>query len=867
VLAADTGEPLPGATLAVEGTALAAVADAQGRFTLEAPPGTHAVRAEFAGYLPAEQQLTVGAGVASDARFTLDPDQELSEVIMVVGSRTARSSGETTAPVDVLTTEDLAQSAQVETSRMLASLAPSFTSTPQTVADGSDHVNPASLRGLGPDQVLVLVNGKRRHKSALLHVNGTFGRGTVGVDLNSIPASSIKRIEILRDGAASQYGSDAIAGVINVVLKDITDLVDVTTATGITGELDGAQLKTAANYGVKLGDKGYVNLTAEFLERQATSRSGTYTGPVYSSNRELDDLTLAERGLTRDDFKMKIGDSAATVAMASYNLELPLASGASFYSFGGLTHRAGRSAGFYRFPFQTSQVVAELYPDGFLPEIDSTVEDASVGAGVRGKKAGWDLDFSLVHGRNSFQFNIENTNNASLGTRSPTTFDAGGLGFAQTVANLDLVRKLEVPQVKSLALVLGSEFRLENYRITAGEEASYSLGPVTFGTPPVPKAPGAQVFPGFQPSNEVDRLRDSIGVYAGFESEIKEGLSVDLGGRLENYSDFGLSVIGKGAVRAELTKGVALRGAVSTGFRAPSLHQVWFNNVSTVFVPSGPGGALEATQVLTAHNFNPVTKAFGIPELQEETSLNFSAGLALRPLDNLSITVDGYYITIDDRIVLTSRFTNGNAAVRAILAPFPGVSQVQFFANAVDTSTKGLDVVADYAMEVGEGSLNLAASANFTRTNVNDVHIPRSLVAAFGDDSRTLRTNFFGRQEENRLEDTVPRVRGTLSARYSLRQLSALVRASYYGSVRHKPDLSINDETFGAKTLFDVDLGYQVTKNLRLTVGAENLLNTFPDKQTKDANISLGRFVYSRNVSQFGLNGGYYYSKLQLTFF
>ncbi|NJM91200.1 MAG: TonB-dependent receptor [Myxococcales bacterium] len=714
----------------------------------------------------------------------------------------------------------------------------------------------------------MLVNGKRRHSSALLHVNGTFGRGTVGVDLNAIPAGSIKRIEILRDGAASQYGSDAIAGVVNVVLKDITDLADLTTSTGITGELDGAQIKTSANYGFKLGKKGFINLTAEFMDRQATSRSGTYTGTVYSDDRATDDMILAERGLTRDDFEMKIGDSAATVAMVSFNLETELGDNATFYSFGGLTHRNGVSAGFYRFPKQTSQVVAELYPDGFLPEIESSIDDSSIGAGVRGKKAGWDIDFSVVHGRNSFQFDISNTNNASLGTLSPTTFDAGGLAFAQTVGNLDLVRKLEVPSFKSLALVAGSEFRLENYQIIAGEERSYSLGPETFGTPPQPKAPGAQVFPGFQPSNEVDRLRDSIGLYAGFESEVVKGLSVDVGGRFENYSDFGTSLIGKGAFRAQVEKRAALRGAVSTGFRAPALHQFWFNNVSTVFVPSGPSGALEATQVLTANNLNPVTRAFGVPDLNEEKSINFSAGIALQPIEDLSITIDGYYIRLDDRIVLTSRFTNANAAVRAILDPFPGVSQVQFFANAVDTATKGVDIVADYSIDAGaDATLYLTASANLTRTDVEEVHIPTSLAAAFGDDRETLRRNFFGRQEENRLEDALPRVRGTLSARYSRGLLSALVRANYYGSVRSKPDLSINDEEFGAKTLFDVDLGYQVAKNLRLTVGAENLLNTFPDKQTKEANISSGRFVYSRNVSQFGQNGGYYYGKLQLTFF
>lgn len=861
----EDGAPVPGAIVTILGadtSSRSTLTDENGQYTQTVPLGTYQVQVFVEGTEAAEKTATVELGKQAIVDFVLAEPQ--SEVITIVGSRTPRSQLATPVPVDLITSEVLSESTHTETNQILHTVAPSFNATHLSIVDGTDHIDPASLRGLGPEHVLVLVNGRRLHQTSLVNI---YNGGTVGVDLNAIPTAAIARIEVLRDGAASQYGSDAIAGVINIVLKDTTDLAEVTATTGITGEGDGAQLKTAANYGVKLGEKGYLNLSAELLERGATSRSGEYTGPVYSSNRELDDQTLAERGLTRDDFKMKIGDSAATVAATSFNLETPLSPNSTFYAFGGLTYRNGRAAGFYRFPFQASQVVPELYPDGFLPEIHTSIDDTSLGAGLRSRKAGWDLDFSVVHGRNTFQFNIENTNNASLGTRSPTTFDAGTLGFAQTVANLDLVRKLDAPFARSLAFVTGSELRLENYWIGAGEEASYSLGPVTTGTPPVPKAPGAQVFPGFQPSNEVDRLRDSIGVYAGFESELTKRISLDLGGRFERYSDFGTSVIGKAAGRVEVAKGVALRGAVSNGFRAPSLHQFWFNNVSTVFVPTGPSGALEAAQILTAHNENPVTKAFGIPDLKEERSLNFSAGLALRPLENLTLTVDGYYITIDDRIVLTSRFTSANPAVRAILAPFPSVSQVQFFANAVDTSTKGLDVVVGYDVDVGPGALALSASANFTRTNVEDVHIPASLSAAFADDQQTLKTNFFGRQEENRLEDVVPRVRGSLTARYNVAKLSALVRASYYGSVRHKPDLSINDESFGGKTLFDVDLGYQVTKNLHLSLGAENLLNTFPDEQTKDANISLGRFVYSRNTSQFGLNGGFYYGKLVLSFF
>lgn len=866
VEAPDLDAPLAGATVTIVGTNTSAVTDDNGRYQLpNVEPGTVKLRADFAGFSSQERTVRVEAGVTAKLDFQLATIPLLNETIVVVGSRTPRTNVETPVPVDVVSAEDIARSGRTETGRVLHSLAASYISTPQSIADGTDHIDPASLRGLGPDQVLILVNGKRRHRSALLHVNGTFGRGTVGTDLNAIAVGSIKRIEILRDGAAAQYGSDAIAGVINIVTKDVTDLLDVTAQTGITASRDGAQLKTSANYGFQIGEKGFVNVTGEYFERQATDRSGTYTGTIYTDDGAMDAQLLAERGLSRDAFGMKIGEAAAIGGMGAYNLELPMSDTATFYSFGDISHRRGAANGFYRYPKQLAQNVPEFYPNGFLPEIHPTIDDVAVTIGLR-RKGTWNVDTSLTHGRSAFLFNIENSVNASLGTASPTTFHAGATRFSQTVANLDLLRKLDLDSVESLALVLGSELRVERYEIEAGDEASYVLGDATYGDPPQPKFPGSQVFPGFQPSNEVDRTRDNIGVYAGVESELTKKVAVDAGGRFETYSDFGRSLIGKIAARAKVGGPVSIRGAASTGFRAPSLHQLWFSNVSTQFL-ADMTGTLQPAQVLTSNNASPVTRAFGIPRLREERSINLSGGVTLRLRDTLSLSVDSYFIRLRDRIVLTSQFANTNPIVADILAPFPGVSQAQFFANAVDTDTKGVDVVFDYSVDAGDGTLAFTASANFTRTDVKRVKIPASLEARFGANPGELRTFFFGRLAENRLEDSVPRQKGTLATRYSLRGLSLLGRANYYGPVYYKPDNPMNDEVFGAKVLFDVDIGYQVNKNLLLTVGADNLFNTFPDRQTKEANISSGRFIYSRNVSQFGQNGGFYYGKLQLTFF
>jgi len=874
----DLDAPLSGATVTIEGTTINATSDEAGHFTLNAPPGRVTLRADFSGFRSVQKQLTVTSGKPADVDFPLALDQLLTEVVVVVGSRTPRTNVETTAPVDVVTAEEISHVGKTETGRVLSTLAPSYISNPQTNSDGTDHVDPASLRGLGPDQVLVLINGKRRHKSALLNVNNTFGRGNVATDLNAIPVGSIKRIEILRDGAASQYGSDAIAGVINIVTKDYTDLADITTLTGITGSKDGAQIKTSANYGFKIGKKGFLNLTGEFLKKDRTSRTGDYTGPVYSTDKATDDAMLAANGFARSDFKMKVGEAAATDALGSFNLELPINDEASFYSFGDISHRNGISAGFYRYPYQTAQVVTApgFYTNGFLPEIHSNINDQAITIGVR-RKGDWTIDASLTHGQDSFQFNVENSVNASYGTASPTTFNAGTLSASQTVGDVDILHKIETGAVKSLAFVLGTEIRNENYRIQAGDVASYDDGnPKYFPGATVPRIPGAQVFPGFQPSNEVDRDRNNISVYTGLESEVVKGLNVDVGGRYENYSDSGNSFTGKVAARIPVVgNAVGIRGAASTGFRAPSLQQLWFSNVSTLFLADpNQGGLLVPNQVLTSNNESPITKAFGIPRLTEEKAVNLSGGLTLRPLDNLSVTADYYDIQIKNRIVITSQFPATNPAVAAILMPFPGVNQAQFFANAVDTDTQGVDVVADYAVDTGAGTLILSAAANFTKTKVNDVHIPQSLhdnFRAFGVSDAQLKTYFFGRLSTNRLEDSEPHQKGSATLRYNLKRISALVRGNYYGKVYYKSDPTaagtFTDETFGAKTLFDVDLGIQITKTVQFNVGADNVFNTFPDKQKDPANISLGRFVYSRNVTQFGQNGGFYYGKLELTFF
>ena len=899
VIATESGTPLAGASVVIVGTARTVLTNDKGQYRLSVSAGVHTVRARLIGYETAERRVTVAAGETVTADFKLAATPLSLNEVVVVGARTSRTAVETPVPVDVISSQEIADNGQTEVNQILATLAPSFNASHQTIADGSDHINPASLRGLGPDQVLVLVNGKRRHSSALVHVNGTFGRGTVGVDLNAIPTAAIERIEVLRDGAAAQYGSDAIAGVINVVLKQQAEHLDLTTTAGTTAggksvwdigsAHDGDQIRTEVDYGFKVGDRGFFNVAGEYLNRAATSRAAPYSNndifPGVTTQAGTDSA-LRVNGLTRQDFTIRLGQAAATEGMAFYNTVVTLSDNAEFYSFGGISHRNGVAAGFYRLPSQEARVVPQLYPFGFLPEIRTILDDNSASAGVRGALNGWDVDFSVTHGTNGLHYFVEHSNNASMGTASPTNFDAGRLGFGQTVGNLDLVRALGARGgFRSLSFVAGGEFRGEEYRIDPGDEASWQLGNggsrpgIDFDTTSAgkPKESGAQVFPGFQPANALDRSRNSVSAYAGLESQVSERFLLDVGGRLESYSDFGRTFNWKVASRLEVAPRVALRGAASTGFRAPSLAQVWFNNVSNQFAIDA-GGNLILNRILTSNNQSRVTKAFGIPDLTEETSVNLSAGLTAQPRSNVSLTADFYRITIDGRIVLTSQFSSltasePNAAIRArvaeILLPFQaqGVTTAQFFTNSVDTRTLGVDLVASYATALGGGTLNLTGSANFTKTEVTRVNVPQAMADSFASGNLdTVRVRILNPEDRNRLEDGLPRRKGSVQARWQRGRFGALGRATYYGPIEyHHPTNPANDEHFSAKTLCDLDLSYELRGGVRVAVGGSNIFNTFPDQQRKAANISFGRFIYSRRVTQFGMNGGFYYARLQLS--
>ncbi len=907
---ARTGEGLVGATVKLRGTSTGNSTDVEGNYAFKAEPGQYVLEASFVGYAVSTRNITLSAGETFTADFALSEGSVDLNEIVVVGSRNAnRTVLETPVPVDVIPLKEITEnSPQVELTQILNYIAPSFSSNRQTISDGTDHVDPASLRGLGVDHVLVLVNGKRRHSSALVNVNGTFGRGSVGTDLNTIPAAAIERIEVLRDGAAAQYGSDAIAGVINIVLKENVDDVSFDVTAGQMYEGDGERLQVASNFGFPLGNKGgFVNVTGQYQFRGRTDRAGEFTGSVFSTggsgiyaedfeagdfspfvpgqrltaqeaaainaqNAVTNNLTASEEEALinanggRRAFTMQVGQSEAINTALYVNSAAPIGEEKEIYFFGGLNDRRGMATGFYRLPNQT-RTLTTIYPNGFLPEINTRIFDGSLAAGVRGRFGNWDVDISNNYGTNRFQFNITNTHNASAGTGSPTAFNAGGFSFEQNTTNIDFSRYLE-GSMEGINIAFGAEYRIETYQINAGEEGSYrdygvvqlldTVGGQSFVSGNTTnifygRPGGSQVFPGFQPANQLKESRSTIAVYGDVEFNFTENFFIDIAGRFEDYTDFGSTLNGKLAARLAVSDAVALRGAVSTGFRAPSLHQRFFNNTSTIFTIQN--GVNVPNEVGTFRNDSRIAELFGIPSLENETSLNFSLGTTIEITPDLNITVDGYLVQVDDRVVLTGQFDAGSSAEIANILGSVNAGRAQLFSNAIDTETQGLDVIVSYNTDLGAGKLKTTFAANFNETTVENVNIPDILAAD--------PTSFFSREERGRFESANPQSKLNLTFNYSVNKFFATLTNVRFGEVtaRSGTDDAPVDQTFSAKVITDLSIGYRFNENTTFVIGGNNIFDIYPD-ENRDEFRSSERFVYSRRVSQFGFNGGYYFARL-----
>jgi iron complex outermembrane receptor protein len=875
---AKTNEPLAGASVQKKGTSLGTTTAADGTFSLSLDSKTGTLVISFVGYGSKEVALE-----ANDFEIGLSSAADQLQEVVIVGSRNInRTELNTPVPIDIIDIKSLQRSSpQYDVNQLLTYLAPSFNSVRQSASDGTEHIDPASLRGLGPDQTLVLINGKRRHSTSLLNNQGTIGNGTVGTDLNAIPSSAIERIEILRDGAAAQYGSDAIAGVINIVLKKNTGVFNANLSSGFTSRNDGQLQQINANYGIPVGTKGgFLNLTGELYVRGKTNRTNNHNLIIFdqtgigngngtlayafandsAQSRHFDDSVLQVRKLSRNDFNFRIGDARIQNATFFANLAVPFGKDnrGEFYSFAGLSLRNGEGNGFRRLPSELNNVVPSLFPNGFQPNTTSTILDRSIAVGVRYKFDNqWRLDFSNTFGNNRFDYGVTNTNNASLGAASPTSFKAGGHEFTQNTSNLDLSRYF--PTVANgLNLAFGAEFRIDNYKIHAGEEASWrNYAQVNNPDGTVTKlsdlSGGSQSFPGFNPANATNKSRTNFGLYADADLNVTKKWSLQGAVRQENYSDFGSTLNGKFATRLELSEGVAIRGAISTGFRAPSLHQQYFSYVSTDILPNQTLG-----QSGFFTNDSELAKQLGIPKLKQETSVNYSLGFTVNPSSDFKLSVDAYQVNVDNRITLSGSFGLDkygypDPVIQNLLTPY-GATTARFFTNSINTKTVGLDIVSTYKLALDKGTLDFTLAANFNKTTVGDkINLP-AVFQGKGQDSI-----YFSPAEKALIETGNPRQKGNFTVQYHIGKFSFLVRETYFGEVTRNGFPFGTIQKHAGKFVADLSVGYDITKQFSLTVGANNIFDVFPDRQVY-ANSYFGVFKYA--PVQMGTTGAFYFARL-----
>jgi len=836
----------------------------------------------------------------------------LGQIVLVGSRRGGRVRTESPVPIDVININQAGTpTARMDLTSVLNVAAPSFNYNKQSGSDGADHVDLGTLRGLGPDHTLVLINGKRRHPTSFVALFGTRGRANSGVDMNAFPEASVDRIEILRDGASAQYGSDAIAGVINIILKKNinqwtvnagwsgywdtkfnTDLVNGGNQYYSGNRIDGGTFALSLNNGFALGKRGgYINISLDFLTQGKTYRQ-TDTASWLTKENNLPYINSGRRAF---------GDASLTTAGGFYNLELPCKNGrTTFYSFGGYNYKASDAFAYSRnwsarptrFPVNSNgdridvPGIMRTSSDGevyYNPHIQTHITDASFAAGLRGSAGkDWSWDVSNALGYNNFNYFGDKTFNASLiGQTTPNHFDDGGFNFLQNTLNVDFSKTFPVAQ--GLNLGIGAEYRYERYTIYKGEEMSYANY-----DPNGVQASGSQGFPGFSPSDEVKANRSNIGLYADAAIDVTKKWMVDAAVRVENYSDFGFVFTGKLATRYKVASNFNIRGSVSTGYRAPSLAQIHFSNTLTSFSTG------QLVQSLIAPNTHPITRAAGIPELKEETSINGSLGFTWKPVRELTITIDGYIVSVKDRVVLSGLFSKDDPTLDpGFIAQFPPeVSTAQFFANAVSTTNYGVDIVADYVKTWGKNTLRILLAGNLQDMNLDDIHVPEAL-----NDTKLHQKTFYSDREEAFLFASAPKNKFALGFDYTRNKFGAGLHFTSYGKIvllgfgdgaspsGDNPNYSgINPQVptdadpsvyvperfnYYGKVTTDIYGSYRFSNKFTVFIGADNVFNVHPDlgvnplaKGWAGDNESGGPW----DSVQMGFNGRRLFAKIVLNF-
>lgn len=905
-VADSTGAPISQAIVVADPGGFHATTRDNGEYSISrVPAGTYTLHLRRIGYVAPSASVSVGVGSVVEQNFAVQHTPvSLTEV--VIGSRARHTAAEELAvPVDVFTPEQIHSQGTTETSQILAQLSPSVNFPRQSVSDATEIVRPFTMRGLSPDHTLVLLNGKRRHHTALIHYYGAGeGAGSSGVDMNAIPSGAIDRLEVLRDGAAAQYGSDAIAGVVNVVLKEgafapfiTADLGQYMTSQENPAALpdangsrpayphDGRTIDVNGGWGVPLG-RGALSLFAEYRDRQPTNRAGPDPTDMFvtgDADAVVDgNLTAKNNSIPMPDHHWGDGSSKDLMTFASANFPLGISSGSpNLYGFGGYSFRRGAGFGYFRPPSSPRNWTA-IYPDGFLPKFAPDVLDFSGAGGVRGVAAGWSYDLGGTVGHNGFKYNLQNTLNTSLGPCLVTacapgadgvlgTADdpgipnkknifAGELKYTEAIASLDASHEYAIGLASPVNLAIGAAFRNERYQIGAGERASYINGfnPASDGS----IAPsGSQVFPGFRPADEANAHRNNIGAYAELEGDLVPKVLANIAARFEHYSDFGNKLTGKLAMRFQPTQQLTLRSAISSGFRAPSLNQSYYSSVVTNFKADPVTGNPVPFDIGIFPVGSPEARALGARPLKPESSRNFSAGFALTPVANLTFTSDFYYIRLDDRITITG-FLDTDSVATILRNIGSRAEAAQYFTNAINTRTRGLDVTGDYSTGVFGGTANLNAVFNFTRTtipNEDNIPLPPELQGT-GED-------LIGKYDEGGLLAMTkerPAWRSGVTGQFSRGAWNALARYSYYG--KYSSSLysysGTDVQNYSGKGITDAEIGFTPARGFKISLGARNIFDVYPDRMNEGNGFDI--FPWPP-ASPFGYNGRFAYTRVEVT--
>ncbi|WP_016991400.1 TonB-dependent receptor [Flavobacterium sp. ACAM 123] len=841
----ENGQPLPYSNVIEKETSNGVTTDGNGNFEIKVKGFPVTLIAKYVGF----QNKSIEVNSASAAIvFKLDPNNSLDEVVVTGNRSKVRSVLNSAVPIDKLYAEDLKSSGQVTFDKMLAYKIPSFNSSSQAISDATAHFDPADLRGLGPSRTLVLVNGKRKNQSALVYINDTPGKGEVGTDMKSIPFSAIERVEVLRDGASAQYGSDAIAGVVNIILKKQTNFTEVSLTSGVTSQGDGFNFGADLNSGFKIADKGFVNFNISYLAQNKTNRAGK-PGKDDLFGVAADDAQWGDWLSRNPDLGMTIGLPDSKMGAFVVNAEYPLSEVTTVYAFGDVNIRKGTSYALYRAPYWVSDPNNLLHEagttyNGFQPTFETDIFDNLGSIGLRSNVFGFNADFSLTAGSNKVDYTVGNSLNVSLGANSPTQFEAGGYTFSQLVGNADFSRTFD-----KVTFGFGTEIRREQFEARAGQEESYVGG-------------GAQSFPGLQPANALKETRSNVGVYTTLDYDMSEAFLIGGSIRYENYSDFGDNISWKVSSRYKLTNDVAIRASFSTGFRAPALHQIYLSNIQTLV----SGGRISNQG--TFNNVDPAVIGLGVPKLDAEESQNIATGITFRSGANFSASLDFYHIKVRNRVLFSGEVgfdgddTTTNPVEEVLLDN--DITSMKFFINAVNTITKGVDVVLNYKnLEIGTGRLGLNLASNIANTKIDGKIGTPAILSANGYD-------IFNRKEQGRILSARPNTKVLLGMNYDLNKTTFIFNNTYFGEVtwQHATDVA-KDQTFAGKVITDLGVAYNFTSTLSANVMVNNLLNVYPDLLDTKGDVVTdlgGRFKYAWEVNQFGFSGTTFTAGLNFKF-